>query len=471
MQRPYRLRFPGKYALTLAGSVLMSMVGYLTNTSTIAVAQSLANPVIEVTPVESTVPENTLTFDSQLVEANTQFGFKLFEEILKQDAGKNIFVSPLSAGLALTIAYNGASGTTQAAMAEALELQGISLEQVNSSNAQLKTLLENPEPEVELTIANSLWANEDFSFKSEFIQTSQDFYQAQVTNLDFSDPNSPGIINSWVNENTNGKIPQIVNNIKPEDVLFIINAIYFKGSWTREFDKNQTANYPFYLSSGEQKQHPMMSQSGSYRYYENEEFQAVSLPYGESGRLSLYLFLPKQNSSLTAFYESLNAENWEQWMTQFYEQTGFVRLPRFKMEYDISLNEALKALGMEVAFRDTADFSGMSEIGNLFKISEVRQKTFVEVNEEGTEAVAVTGIGLFPVVAYIPPQEPFQMIVDRPFFAAIRDNQTGSILFMGSIEDPQSESIETEAENPSTTLEDLFSQNKKKMYDLFYLKK
>lgn len=331
--------------------------------------------------------------------------------------------------------YNGASGSTKEAMAKALEFKELNLQQINSSNAVLKKILENPDPKVQLTIANSLWANKEASFNPDFLQRNRDFYTARVTNLNFTDSGAPSIINEWVNEKTRGKISKIIEKIEPSQVLFLINAIYFKGSWTNEFDKQQTAEYPFYLFSGQQKQHPMMSQSGDYKYYENQQFQAVSLPYGKDGNISFYVFLPKQNSSLVSFYQNLKAENWENWMTQFSKREGFIRLPRFKMDYDITLNNALSALGMGEAFSNKANFSAM---GKNLKMSEVKHKTFVEVNEEGTEAAAATSVGIMPLSAQLSPPKPFRMIVDRPFFCAIRDNQTGSILFMGSIVEPQS---------------------------------
>ncbi|MGH8000114.1 MAG: serpin family protein [Brasilonema sp.] len=432
MLKRYGMRSARRYLLTAASVVLMGVLGYcqFISSSTKVVAES---PVFQ---LEYEISQNTFKMDDEkLVAANTKFGFKLFSEILKTDADKNVFVSPSSVAIALAMTYNGASGSTQQAMAKALELQGLSLEQINSSNAVLKKFLENPDPKVQLTIANSLWVNQNFSLKPEFLQTNQEFYKAEVSNLDFSDSGSPAIINNWVKEKTNGKIDKIVEEITPDQVLFLINAIYFKGSWTEKFDKNTTANYPFNLISGEQKQHPMMSQTGDYKYYETEEFQAASLPYGDNGRISFYIFLPKQNSSLTAFYQNLNPENWEQWMTKFSTRKGFIRLPRFKMVYNIELNQALKALGMEEAFSKKADFSAMSE-EKLF-IGGVQHKTFVEVNEEGTEATAVTSVVILTTSVQLK-QEPFQMIVDRPFFCAIRDNQTGSVLFMGSIVKPES---------------------------------
>ncbi|MBW4671918.1 MAG: serpin family protein [Cyanomargarita calcarea GSE-NOS-MK-12-04C] len=429
LQRRYGVRLGRRYVLAAAGVMLLGVIGCSqVTTDTSALAQS------QLPRSESTVPKAALkSFDNKLVAANTRFGFKLFSELLKEDSSKNVFVSPSSVAIALAIAYNGAGGSTRQAMAKVLDLQGLSLEQINTSNGALKAMSENPDEKVQLTIANSLWANKDASFNPEFLQTSQDFYKAKVTSLNFGDAGTPSIINNWINENTRGKITKIVDQIPPDQMLFLINAIYFKGSWTKEFDKKQTAQYPFNLTSGTQTQQLMMSQTGEYRYLENDQFQAVSLPYGQNGQLSFYVFLPLENSSLKTFSQKLDAVKWEKWMAQFRKQEGFIRLPSFQMEYDITLNSALKALGMGEAFSNKANFSGM---GKNLAISEVKHKTFVEVNEEGTEAAASTSVGMVTTSVQEKPQ-PFTMIVDRPFFCAIRDNQTGSILFMGSIVKPQ----------------------------------
>ncbi|MGD1913845.1 MAG: serpin family protein [Rivularia sp. (in: cyanobacteria)] len=429
LQRRYAVSLGRRYVVAAAGVMLMSVIGcsQLSNSNNKALAES---PLPQ---SELPMQKKTVLLDAFFVSANIKFSFNLFSQLLIGDRNKNIFVSPSSIALALAMTYNGASGSTQEAMAKALELQGMNLQQINSSYAELKASLKNLDPKVTLNIANSLWVNQNVSLKPNFIQNNQDFYQARVTNLNFADTDTPSKINNWVKENTQGKIDKIVDNIDPNKVLFLLNAIYFKGNWTREFEKDKTAPFDFYLSSGQIKQHPMMSQSGEYEYYETENFQAVSLPYGENARTSFYIFLPKQNSNLNSFYEKLNAVNWEKWMSQFSKREGFVRLPRFKMNYETTLNDALSVLGMEEVFSDNANFSAM---GADLKISEVKHKTFVEVNEEGTEAAAITSIGVRAMSAIIPTQKPFRMIVNRPFFCAIRDNQTQTILFMGSIVEP-----------------------------------
>ena len=432
LQRRYAVSLGRRYVVAAAGMMLMGVIGcsQLNNNGSNSVLTQTLLP-------QSSLPmlDKAASLDTKLVSANTKFGFNLFSQLLVRDSNTNIFISPSSVALALAMTYNGANGTTKEAMAKALELQGINLGEINSYYAQLKASLENPDSKVVLNVANSLWANQNTSLKANFIENNQNFYQAKLTNLNFADKSAPTIINNWVKENTQGKIEKIVDNIDHTQVLFLVNAIYFKGNWSKEFESEKTTEFPFYFLSDEIKQHPMMSQSGEYKYYETEEFQAVSLPYGENGRISFYVFLPTQNSNLKSFYQNLNTDNWEKWMSEFSKREGFLRLPRFKIDYQATLNDALSALGMEEAFSDHANFS---EMGNNIKISQVKHKTFVEVNEEGTEAAATTSIAATVMSLTTPKQEPFRMIVNRPFFCTIRDNQTKSILFMGSIVEPVS---------------------------------
>ena len=373
--------------------------------------------------------------DARLASANTNFGFKLYSEVSSRDGGKNVFISPSSVGLCLAMAYNGAEGETRQAMARALELQGMSLEEVNRAYAELKAALESPDPKVQLQIANSLWARKGIKLNAEFVSRNKQFYDAQVTELDFDSPDSAATINQWVNDKTKGKIDKIIDSIDRDTILFLINAIYFKGKWANEFAKESTKEDAFNLEGGSQKRVPMMSQSGNYRYYEGKNFQAVSLPYG-GGRVSMYVFLPQKGTRLSEFQKSLTAANWATWMNEFRDSDGDVVLPRFKIEYEVTLNDALKALGMETAFDAArANFSGMTATGQKAYISKVKHKTFVEVNEEGTEAAAVTSTEMRATSAMRPRQR-FRMVVDRPFFCAIRDNTTGTMLFMGAILEP-----------------------------------
>ncbi len=428
--------FNGKIRLLSVTLLVLLAAGLLSCSQQVTprdVGQPVVTPTSVANPKSPVVRATPNQMNPQLLVAYNRFGFNLFSRLQQQQSRENLFISPTSIGTALAMVYNGAKGETQTAIANTLSVQGISLADLNQGNAALKASLETRDKKVAIDIANSLWLGKTYSVLPDFIQRVAETYQAKISTLDFANKQEAAdVINAWVKEQTQGKIEKIVNEVDPNTIAFLVNAIYFKGKWSEEFKKSDTKEMPFTLLDGTKKQHPLMSQSGEYSYYDNGQFQAVALPYGE-GRWSLYVFLPKPGVTLDKFYETLTADNWEKWMEQFSSQSVAITLPRFKVEYDITLNDTLKAMGMEVAFdREKADFSGMTE--EKAAIDKVQHKTFVEVNEEGTEAAAATSVG---IVATSMPPPPFEMVVDRPFFAAIRDRETGTILFMGSIVNPE----------------------------------
>ena len=372
--------------------------------------------------------------DSNVSKANTEFGFNLFNAIWETEQNQNIFISPFSVSVALAMTLNGAAGETERTMTDTLQLHDLISDTINSSFYQLQNTLQTSDPKVTLTIANSLWGREGFQFKTDFLQRNELYFEADTSILDFMDPGTLQTINQWVNDNTNSKIPKILEEIESNAVLFLINAIYFKGSWQTEFDPSDTRDGTFHLVSGETKQVPMMSRTGQYPVYIGEDFQAINLPYGE-GRMGMFIFLPNNKSDLNKFVGNITTEKWENWMEQFREREVQIRIPKFKLEYGTKvLNDVLTSLGMGVAFdEDNADFSRMADLdavgGNLY-ITKVAHKTFIEVNEEGTEAAAVTSVGVG--IKSLPPR----FIVDRPFFFVIRDNETGTVLFMGTVVEP-----------------------------------
>ncbi|UCF06160.1 MAG: serpin family protein [bacterium] len=366
-----------------------------------------------------------------LASSYNNFGFDLYSEIVDSFPQTNTFVSPASIALALAMTINGASGETEQSMGEALHITGLGRGELNEANKALIESLEGAAPDVALSIANSLWLKKGFTFYEEFTDCNRHFFEADVfVGL------SPSRINGWVKEKTEGKIAKIVGSVPPEVIAYIINAIYFKGSWSEEFDKTLTLKKEFHLADGSTRKVPLMRQKGEYRYFECPEFQAASLPYGE-GRVSMYVFLPREGSNLSDFQDTLAPEHWKRWTSGFSSRDGYIELPRFTMEFGTSLKSALRKIGMEEPFSSgRADFSrmGSRSSGNIY-ISDVIHKTFVDVNEEGTEAAAVTSV-VVGVTSVQMPEKPFRMIVDRPFFVAIRDNKTGLVLFMGSIFDP-----------------------------------
>jgi serpin B len=367
----------------------------------------------------------------KLVVADNDFGFRIFSQLIDNNPQTNIFISPTSIEMCLRMLYNGASGATKTAIAQALGISELTLAQTNQANLELFNALQSKDEKVVLNIANSLWAQNGIDFKKDFLESNKTYYNAEIATLNFADKESPATINQWVNNKTNGKITQVVQELDPSMLLILINAIYFNGKWTIEFDKTKTEDLPFTLLDQNVKPVPMMTRDGNYRYFENESLQAISLPYGNK-RMSMYIFLPKTVDGLADFMAGLNAQTWSAYLSNFKYQEGDITLPRFKFEYEKILNQALIDLGMTSTFSD-ADFTNMTDAPAF--VSGVVHKTFVEVNEQGTEAAAVTSVFVATAMANEP--EPFSMICDHPFFCAVCDNQTGAILFMGAVTNPQ----------------------------------
>jgi len=379
-------------------------------------------------------PELTIT-EKALVESSNIFGLKLFREILKSEEDKNVFISPLSVSMALGMTYNGAKGSTREAMETVLELSGMTIEEANQSYKSLIEILTGLDTAVIFQIANSIWHRQDFLVEQDFIDLNQTYFNAEVAGLDFNDPGAKDIINGWVDQNTNGKIKEIIAGIPPGIVMYLINAIYFKATWTHEFDKNGTHEDVFITTDGTTISCNMMSQEGTFAYFENHAFQAIDLPYG-NGDYSMSVILPHREVNLDSLAGEFTKENWASWMGSFVESSGELYLPRFKLEYELVLNGVLTTLGMGIAFDPfNADFTGINKNGDLY-ISLVKHKTFVEVNETGTEAAAVTVVGVG--TTGIEPTG-FVMRVDRPFIFVIRENHSGTMLFMGKIIEPTSE--------------------------------
>lgn len=385
-------------------------------------------------PVAPQARELTV-LEKQLVESDNKFGLKLFKEIDRQEeANKNIFISPLSVSMALGMTLNGAAGETQAAMEQTLEFAGMTTDDINQSYRSLIDLLTNLDRKVTFEIGNSIWYREEMTFEQTFMDVNKEFFDAVIRAINFGNPEEAArIINSWVREKTHGKIEKIVEpgDIDWNTVMFLINAIYFKGAWTFEFKKELTKDEPFHLLDGSTKLCKMMHLTGGLAYYENQLFQAVDLPYGDS-LFSMTVFLPQPNVGIESFVDEINQESWSQWLGGFKNQNVELAFPKFKLEYELKMNDVLIALGMGIAFSDRADFTRMYKPGGLF-IDEVRHKTFVDVNEEGTEAAAVTSVEIGRTSA---PQN-IIMRVNRPFLFVIRDHHSGALLFMGKIVEPK----------------------------------
>lgn len=370
--------------------------------------------------------------EKQLVQSDNKFGFKLFDKIVQAEGEKNLFISPLSVSMALGMTLNGADGETYSAMQQTLEFAGMSEADINLAYRSLIDLLAQLDPEVVFNIANSIWMREGMQFEQDFLDRNQTYFDATIRALDFSNPGSVDIINGWVSDNTNGKIETIIDEIDPAVVMFLINAIYFNGTWTFEFDEELTRDDQFTLSDGSQTNCKMMMQTSRFRYFENEDLQIIDLPYG-GRQFSMTILLPRGDRDIDAVITGLDDRMWETLMQNLAPDSVIVQLPKFKVEYEIGLNDVLSALGMGVAFTPAADFTRMFEPGGLW-IDYVKHKTFVEVDEEGTEAAAVTVVAIIESSGG-PPPKPL-MRIDRPFLFVIREHHSGTILFMGKIVEP-----------------------------------
>jgi serpin B len=381
------------------------------------------------------MPNNQLeTRIKATIEGNTAFAFELYQQLRMQDG--NLFFSPTSISTALAMTYAGARGNTEAQMAQALHFN-LGQEAPHATFAALQDRLNviQASGDVQLSMANALWPHLNYPFLESFLALARVYYGVSLTTLDYGDPEAArGQINAWAEAQTQGKIKDLI----PLDTLDVLtrlvltNAIYFKGNWASQFDPARTEDAPFTVQPGEQVAVPMMAQHLECGHTETEDAQIVELPY--VGRaLSMVILLPKQVDGLAALEARLTPAALAQWTTRLWETEVQVFLPRFKVEAAFRLDDALRALGMTDAFDDVrANFAGMDGIAKLV-ISAVLHKAFVEVNEEGTEAAAATAV----VMAFKgPPQAPPVFRADHPFLFLIRENTTGSILFLGRVVDP-----------------------------------
>ena len=386
--------------------------------------------------ITSTACSTGVTYDvsninEYVLDGSSVFAFDIFKALNGEDAADNIFISPFSISTALTMTYNGAEGDTKAGMEKALGYTGIHRALVNDSYKKLISNLKNIDKSISLNIGNSIWIKEGELINKEFISTNEKNFSAEVSSLDFSESASVDTINDWIKDETKGKIEKMLTGpIDPDIIMYLINAIYFKGEWSKQFDPKKTIDSDFFAYNGNTIIVEMMSRSDDYKYAKGEDYKAIRLPYGED-KTSMHVILPDEGIDINEFINNMTTEQWNDIRGSLRKTNDVnLKLPKFKLEYGIkSLNESLKALGMEKAFGEdgTADFSGIRE--DLF-ISDVLHKAVIEVNEEGSEAAAATVVAMPASAA---PMEPKTFIVNRPFVFFITDDTTGTILFMGKV--------------------------------------
>ena len=369
----------------------------------------------------------------EMVKSDQSFAFNFFANVYaeeSEDGGNSFMVSPLSLSMALAMTMNGAEGDTKSVIKESLKQNEFSEDDINSYYKKLREALLSTDPSTKLSIANSIWTNKVVAIKNDFISRNREYFNSSVEAVDFGDVKTKDKINNWASVNTNGLIENVIESTNIDDLMYLLNAVYFKGIWISEFSKNKTEKKMFTHEDGSTVNVDMMNQTSKFKYKNDDLLQIVELPYG-NGAFSMMVLLPQEDKKIGDVIDALNSSDyWVELESGLRVNEVELSLPKFKTEYSKKLNEVLKKMGMGLAFTDDADFSGMSDISA--KLSFVKQDTYIAVDEVGTEAAAVTTVG---VVMTSMPIEPQKVIfnANHPFVYLIKENSTGSILFIGTV--------------------------------------
>lgn len=371
--------------------------------------------------------------EEEVVARNNDFAFALFKDIVQKESKANTFISPLSVTAVFSMLNNGANGLTQEEIQKVLGYDGFSAEEINDFYLKILEAAVDIDPQVEVTLANSIWIAEGFPVLAPFIQVNKQYYQADVRNIDFSHPKAAGQINQWVSGKTNGKIPEMIDRLDASAIMHLINALYFNGEWEEPFEKSSTKDELFTNKDGSQAKVPLMYQMTHNVYAANDEYALTSLYYGNRA-FEMVFILPHEGIELSSVIAGLTNDSWRECLLLHSMPAKVkLKLPRFKVEYNIELNDVLKELGIRSAFNGAADFSAISN-QPLF-VSRVFQKTYIEVNEKGTEAAASTdGEMMVSSPGPLPELTVTEFYMNRPFLYFLRETSTGTVFFMGKIE-------------------------------------
>ncbi len=374
----------------------------------------------------------------EVISANNHFAFAFFKATLAQDTlNPNKLISPLSIYLALSMVYNGADNATKDSIAQTLQLSGIDINNLNPVCQALISQLPKEDNKVQMNIANSIWYRQNsYTPLASFLDILQNNFQASAQGLNFNDPSSVNTINDWVSQKTYNKIPTIIQKIDPSDLMYLINAIYFNGEWQHGFKTSDTQNDNFYLQNGNTKNVPFMHQEIKANIFQDSTFSMIELPYGSGKSFSMYILKPTGlEGSLSTFASSLNENILTNAISKMDSSTVELQMPKWEYSYEVQdMRPELSMLGMGIAFGNNADFSKIYDPAqSKVDISKAIHKAYIKVNEEGTEAAAVTAIGFQTTSMPIPPPI-FKL--DHPFVYSIVEKQTGTVLFLGMMNEP-----------------------------------
>jgi serpin B len=373
--------------------------------------------------------------DPRIAQAANAFGLDLSLKLIYEKPGQNVVLSPINVAQALSMTMSGAAGETREQMAAVLHAQGLSGDVLNEGQRKLRELLLQPGPGIRLSAANSLWLQQGWPFHKDYLDRVKAAYGAELNERNLTDPAVRKEINKWVDKQTGGNIHTMVDEpVTPDTKLMLLSALYFNGTWETPFESKDTKDGDFTKVDGKPQRVPFMHRSGTFEYDETDAYQAVRLPYGD-GQMGMLVVLPRPSADRALLADQLFADAGF-WSKPFQHYRGQLALPKFRIEGTLKLEDTLSAMGMSLAFdRNRADFSGMADTSNgrLLFIDRVLHKTLVDVSERGTEASAATLVGI--KVGSAPPTGSFEMTVDRPFWFAIQDLQSGTLLFIGSVEE------------------------------------
>jgi len=368
------------------------------------------------------------------LDADNRFSFNMFKQVSALN-GSNTFFSPLSLNMALGMLYNGTTGETREEMAEILGMAGLTDVEINEYYQKMSQALLKIDPLTEISIANSIWYRHTWTIKQPFIDINKKYFDAEVRALDFSKPNAADIINKWCADKTKNRIEEIVKSPIPDVVMmYLINALYFKSKWQFEFEKKNTQKDDFTKAYGNKIRINMMEQTAALPYYADQHLQCVEMPYGNQA-FSMVAILPADDKTIEELVEYLDNENWQNIVENLHEQNVWLKLPRFKIECEIELNDPVKNVGMQRIFYPLGELINIAD-ADLY-VSDIKQKTFVEVNEEGTEAAAVTVIEVEYTSFGGGSVPPIPFFANRPFLYLIKERSTGAILFIGRMDEPK----------------------------------
>ena len=395
----------------------------------LAAAACSNRDVTDADPVEREPPRSFTANEVRLADASIGFGLKLYQQVAAQESKENLLLSPLSVSMALGMAMNGAEDATYDAMRSSLGFGTLSEAEINQSYKGLIAQLLARDSKVEFKLANSVWYRSGFQVKQPFLDAAKTYFNAEVQGLNFSDPAAPKTISAWAERETGGRIKDLIKSIDPLEIMFLVNAVYFKAPWTTPFEPGATRDGAFTREDGGTVTAKLMTRDGGFRWFKNQEVIAAELLYADSA-FSMVLLAPATGRSLAPLAAKLNTTWWRSVMDSVRPSRVMLTVPKFKFEYEKKLNDPLTGTGMGVIFdANKADFDRIGPRDDIY-VSRVEHKTFIDVHERGTEAAAATAVGIG--VTSMPPSLEF----NRPFLFVIRERSSGAILFIGRVGDP-----------------------------------